>query len=251
LAGLQEISLESEASTKVRHDSRQVPHIVVFPRQKLVLASGSPRRRELLKMIGLEFEVAVPDVHEGSFETSEPSVFVTELALAKALSVSHRFREAVVVGADTVVVLDRERLGKPSDATEAASMLRVLGGRTHTVYTGVALVDTDSGLSQTGYERSSVTMKELSEGEISRYVATNEPMDKAGSYGIQGIGAVFIKRINGCYFNVMGLPLARLYAMAEEFAARLESERPSAGSAERSQRSGRRTRDQGDKGERK
>ena len=201
--------------------------MLVLPRGKLVLASGSPRRRELLEMIGLKFELAVPDVHETSLHEDQPSRFVTEIALAKAQSVSSGFEGALVLGADTIVVLDGRILGKPRDEAEAAGMLRALSGRTHEVYTGVALVDTETGLGRTGFERSQVTMKTLSEEEIARYVATREPADKAGSYGIQGFGAIFIQHIKGCYFNVMGLPLARLYQMLEELSGELRTGRTS------------------------
>ncbi len=192
------------------------PGILLFPRDRLVLASGSPRRHELLRMIGLDFDVVLPDIEEDDFPRADPARFAQELALAKARSVRDRFSSAVIVGADTVVVLDGCLLGKPRGEAEACEMLRTLRGRTHTVYTGVALLDVESGLSLTGHERSAVTMEDLSDEEISRYVATGEPMDKAGSYGIQGVGAVFINHISGCYFNVMGLPLARLYKMARE-----------------------------------
>jgi septum formation protein len=197
--------------------------ILTLPEGKLVLASGSPRRRELLEMIGLEFELVVPDVHEASPHESEPSRFVTEIALAKAQSVSAGVKDALVLGADTVVVLDGRILGKPRDESDAAGMLRALSGRTHEVYTGLALVDTRTGLTKSGFERSEVTMKKLTEEEVARYVATREPADKAGSYGIQGLGAVLIEHIKGCYFNVMGLPLARFYQMLEEFSSELET----------------------------
>ena len=199
--------------------------ILRLPREKLVLASGSPRRRELLEMIGLDFELVVPDVHEESLHENEPSRFVTEIALAKAQSVSSGVREALVLGADTIVVLGGRILGKPRDESDAAEMLRALSGRTHEVYTGMALVDAQTGIAKTGFERSEVTMKRLTEEEITRYVATREPADKAGSYGIQGLGAVFIQHIKGCYFNVMGLPVAKFYQMLEELSLELEARR--------------------------
>ncbi|MBN1504913.1 MAG: septum formation inhibitor Maf [Candidatus Eisenbacteria bacterium] len=203
--------------------------IVTLPGWRLVLASGSPRRRELLRMIGMDFELRVPDVRETSQHESEPSRFVTELALAKAKSVSVGEEGALVLGADTVVVLDGRILGKPRDDAEAARMLRALSGRTHEVYTGVALVDAETGLAKTGFERSEVTMKRLTEEEVSRYVATREPCDKAGSYGIQGLGAVFIQYIKGCYFNVMGLPVAKFYQMANELSEELRGRRSKGG----------------------
>ncbi|MCX5801156.1 MAG: Maf family protein [Candidatus Eisenbacteria bacterium] len=191
------------------------------PRKRMVLASGSPRRRELVKMIGLEFELAVPEIHEDSAPHARPSKFVVELALAKALSLAQRFPNAVILGADTVVVLDGRILGKPRSVADARRMLRALSGRTHVVYTGLALVDVPTGVRETAYEKSRVTMKNIGNAEIDDYLATGEPMDKAGSYGIQGFGAVFIKHINGCFFNVMGLPVARLYDMLRELSEKL------------------------------
>jgi septum formation protein len=192
------------------------------PRKRIVLASGSPRRRELVKMIGLEFELAVPEIHEGSVPTSRPSSFVVELALAKALSLAHKFPNAVILGADTVVVLDGRVLGKPRDLRDARTMLHTLSGKTHMVYTGLALVDVPTGLRETCCEKSLVTMTDITDEEIDSYLATGEPMDKAGSYGIQGFGAVFIKHIDGCFFNVMGLPVARLYDMLKRLSRKLE-----------------------------
>ena len=206
-----------------RGDSSAGRGMMTLPRERLVLASASPRRRELLEMIRLDFELAVPDVHETSLHENDPPRFVTEIALAKALSVSAGFSGAVVLGADTIVVLDGRILGKPRDESDAERMLRTLSGRTHEVYTGIALVDTETDLRRTGFERSEVTMKRLTEDEIARYVATGEPADKAGSYGIQGHGAIFIEHIKGCYFNVMGLPLARFYLMVEELSRELHT----------------------------
>jgi len=191
------------------------------PRKRLVLASVSPRRRELVRMMGLKFELAVPEVREDHTPRARPSDFVVEWALAKALSLAHRFPNGVILGADTVVVLDKKILGKPRNLSDARAMLRRLSGKTHTVYTGLALVDVLTDIRETGYEKSLVTMKTMTNVEIDDYLATGEPMDKAGSYGIQGFGAVFIKHINGCFFNVMGLPVARLYDMLKELSKKL------------------------------
>jgi septum formation protein len=199
--------------------------LVEAPRERIVLASGSPRRRELLHMIGLSFEVAVPSIDETLRPDADPSSFVMNLAMKKALSVAENFPSALLIGADTVVVLDGRVLGKPEDPGDAERMLRALSGRTHTVYTGVALLDAGSGLKSTAFEMSLVTMKELTDTEIRSYVRTGEPMDKAGSYGIQGVGGIFITNIKGCFFNVMGLPVGRLYDMLKEFGGRLEDER--------------------------
>ncbi|KPJ59897.1 MAG: hypothetical protein AMJ46_08980 [Latescibacteria bacterium DG_63] len=198
--------------------------LVPCPRERIVLASGSPRRRDLLRMIGLKFEVAVPEVDEATLPQADPAGFVVKRALCKAMSLTSRFPGALMIGADTVVILDGRVLGKPVDSSDAERMLGALSGRTHAVYTGVALVDVKTGLTETGYERSLVTMKELSEAEIRSYLKTGEPMDKAGSYGIQGLGGIFIKHINGCFFNVMGLPIGRLYEMLTAFSGRLAQE---------------------------
>jgi septum formation protein len=191
------------------------------PRKRIVLASGSPRRRELVKMMGLKFELAVPEIREDLVPRARPSSLVVDLALAKALSLTGKFPDGVILGADTVVVLDGRILGKPRDLADARAMLRTLSGRTHTVYTGLALVDVPTGLRETCCEKSLVTMKRITDEEIDRYLATGEPMDKAGSYGIQGFGAVFIKHINGCFFNVMGLPVGRLYDMLKDLSKSL------------------------------
>jgi len=191
------------------------------PRKRIVLASGSPRRRDLVKMMGLKFELAVPEIHEDLVPRAKPSSLVVELALAKALSLIGKFPNAAILGADTVVVLDGRILGKPRDRSDARAMLRTLSGRTHTVYTGLALVDVPTGLRETCCEKSLVTMKRINNEEIDRYLATGEPMDKAGSYGIQGFGAVFIKHIDGCFFNVMGLPVGRLYDMLKDLSKKL------------------------------
>ncbi|UCF79852.1 MAG: septum formation inhibitor Maf [Candidatus Eiseniibacteriota bacterium] len=191
----------------------------------MVLVSGSPRRRRLLEMIGLRFEVAVPEVDEGELLEGEPEQVVVELALRKALSVANGYPEALLIGADTVVVLEGRVLGKPEDATQAEGMLRVLSGKTHTVYTGLALVDTRTGMRWTAYERSLVRMKRLAESEIAAYVRTGEPLDKAGSYGIQGLGSIFISDVNGCFFNVMGLPVRRLYEMLVQCSRELAQRR--------------------------
>jgi len=177
----------------------------------IVLASGSPRRCELLKMIGLEFEV-VPAETEREIDANLPiDRAVIDVALGKGREVSEKVgSDVLVLSADTVVVCDDEVFGKPKDADDAFEMLRKLSGRTHQVYTGVALLR--SGSEDTFCERTDVTFRAMTVSEISDYIATGEPMDKAGAYAVQGIGAVFVERINGDFFNVVGLPLCKLYA---------------------------------------
>ena len=197
----------------------------------LVLASASPRRRALLTQVGYRFEVHPAHIPEDPLPGEDPIVYVTRLAREKAEAV---FRELssvntvpenlrplprpdvqplAVLGADTTVTLDNAILGKPEDAADAARILRLLSGRTHRVITGVALV-TAKG-SEVAAEATAVRFLTLSDEEIAAYVATGEPMDKAGAYAIQGRAARWIPRIEGCYFNVMGLPLALVCSLLE------------------------------------
>lgn len=182
----------------------------------LVLASASPRRAELLRGVGVPFEVVVPQISEDRQEAADSVESLAKgIALAKATSVSRSRQGRIVVGADTLVVCDDEVLGKPRSETEATEMLERLSGRDHSVVTGVALCRSENGEveSVVECERTIVTFKRLGKDEISAYVATGEPFDKAGGYGIQGKGAFLVERIAGCYFNVVGLPLSRLYEM--------------------------------------
>ena len=190
-----------------------VPHII--------LASGSPRRRELMTALQLPFEVIVSHADEEVEEGLSPTQIVESLALRKASSVRDTMEpdaaEAVIVGSDTIVVLDGEVLGKPVDHSEAVRMLTALQGRTHEVFTGVACLHTGNGMTRISSRRTLVTMKPLDEQSIRAYVATGEPADKAGAYGIQGLGATLVEAIEGCYFNVVGLPVSLLTDMLSEF----------------------------------
>jgi septum formation protein len=195
----------------------------------LVLASASPRRRELLAQVGYRFEVHPAHIPEDPLPSEDPIVYVTRLAREKAEAV---FRELTshsgppkvpldeqslaVLGADTTVTLDNAILGKPEDAADAARILRLLSGRTHRVITGVALV-TEKG-AEVAAEATAVRFLTLSDEDIAEYVASGEPMDKAGAYAIQGRAARWIPRIEGCYFNVMGLPLALVCSLLESCA---------------------------------
>jgi septum formation protein len=185
----------------------------------LVLASASPRRKELLIQAGYEFKVIPANVPEERRPGEDPTAFVTRLAQKKAQSVfdqldSHASRDRLLVlGADTIVVIPEGILGKPRDSADATRMLRLLSGRTHQVVTGVCLIS--KAKTEVAAEATSVTMREISEKEIAAYIATGEPMDKAGAYAIQGYAARWIPRIDGCYFNVVGLPLARVATMIE------------------------------------
>ncbi|NLT95615.1 MAG: septum formation inhibitor Maf [Clostridia bacterium] len=183
----------------------------------IVLASGSPRRAELLRQINLPFSIMVSDIDENNVEMVEPKEWVQLLASAKARDIAARLGKGLVIGADTVVVLDNKVLGKPRDTKEAIEMLEFLSGRTHQVMTGIALVDAEKGKKLTDVEITQVKFRELSKKEIEAYVASGEPMDKAGAYGIQGLGAVLVEGISGCYFNVVGLPLNRLVQCLKNF----------------------------------
>ncbi|MBW3660446.1 MAG: Maf family protein [Gemmatimonadetes bacterium] len=183
----------------------------------LVLASGSPRRKAILGLLGLEFEVLpAPEHVEAPPESGEPpETFAVRTARAKADAVAEGRRSALVVGADTIVVIGGEILGKPAGPGEAAAMLRRLAGRENVVLTAVAVRGPD-GIATSGIESTRVRFRGLSDPEIDAYVATGEPLDKAGAYGIQGYGAALVEGIEGCYFNVMGLPVVRLLSLLEE-----------------------------------
>jgi septum formation protein len=182
----------------------------------LVLASASPRRVALLRQVGAVFTVVDPGPDRDWPGTADPRHGVRALALEKARRVAARRPDRVVIGADTVVVLRGERLGKPHDADQAAAMLRRLHGRTHEVWTGLAVVR--GGELRTASERATVQFARLEPAEIEAYARSGEPLDKAGGYGIQGMAAQFVRRIEGDYTTVVGLPLARLRQVLAEFA---------------------------------
>ena len=182
----------------------------------VVLASASPRRRELLELLGLAFDVVPADADESWRNGESPAVHAERLARAKAAAGARE--GAVTVGADTIVVVDGEILGKPADRDQAAAMLRRLGGREHVVVTAIAVAF--EGRCASAAVSTRVWFRPLDEAAIRAYVATGEPMDKAGAYGIQGFGAVLVERIEGDYFTVMGLGLARLVDLLGEVGLR-------------------------------
>lgn len=182
----------------------------------LVLASASPRRKLLLGLVGFEFEVVPPAVDEEEHADEDPVTHVVRLAEVKARSVAAGRESGLVLGADTIVLLDGEILEKPADEEEAFRMLTRLSGVWHVVYTGLAVVDAGTGESAAGYETTRVRIREMSPDEIRAYIKTGEPMDKAGSYGIQGYGAAIVETVEGCYFNVVGLPLVRLLRLLKD-----------------------------------
>ncbi len=187
---------------------------------KVILASASPRRKELLTQIGIDFEVCVSTCEEKITKTV-PAEVVCELSAQKALDVWQKVKQplSIVIGADTVVAYNGKILGKPADKEDAVRMLTMLSGNTHEVYTGVTFCYEEDSVEKvhTFYERTSVTFYPMSPEEIENYVASGDPMDKAGSYGIQGSFAAYVKEIEGDYNNVVGLPVGRLYQEIKEF----------------------------------
>lgn len=185
-------------------------------KEQWILASASPRRRELLKRLGIKFQV-IPAKREEKITKTSPADVVMELARQKAAEVAEGFFDdphfQVIIGADTVVSFDGQILGKPKDEEDAFRMLSLLSGQTHQVYTGVTVILGRGGKfhMHTFYACTDVTMYSMSREEILRYIATKDPMDKAGAYGIQSLGGIYVKEIHGDYNNVVGLPLARLY----------------------------------------
>ena len=190
-----------------------------------ILASGSPRRKHLLQQLGVAFEIQVSDVEESFDERLSPEEIVEQIALRKVQSIGQQNGRALVLAADTIVVLDGEILGKPADPEEAIQMLRRLSGNSHVVYTGLALLHRPSDRLVTAHEKTTVYFDEMSDEEIISYVSSGSPMDKAGGYGIQDDrGGLFIERIEGDFYNVVGLPLHRLYnVIKQEFGDLLQA----------------------------
>lgn len=177
----------------------------------LILASASPRRAELLRNARISFTVEPAHVAEWPLSGEEPVRYAQRLARDKACAIFEKYPDSVVLGADTIVVVDEHLLEKPADVSDAARMLRLLSGRTHQVITGVCLIA--PRYEQTEAESTEVRFSILSEPEIAHYIQTGEPMDKAGAYAIQGMASRWVERIDGCYFNVVGLPIPRVYRM--------------------------------------
>jgi septum formation protein len=186
---------------------------------RLILASNSPRRRELLQNAGFEFDVQPSEIEENRLPDESPEEFARRLAREKALDVaSHSDAGKLVLGADTVVAINGEILEKPVDAADASRMLRTLSGHTHRVITGVCLIRAPETLLAWTHETTSVTFRNLTDEEIDSYVASGEPFDKAGGYAIQGLASRFVTRIEGCYFNVVGLPIPLVYEIVKSLA---------------------------------
>ena len=180
---------------------------------KIILASTSPRRKELLESIGLKFEIQPSDYEEDMTLKMPPKKLAEFLSLNKARSVAQENNDAIVIGADTIVVLGKQVLGKPHTEKEAKKMLKMISGKVHSVITGVTVIDTSKNIMITKSVETKVWIKKLSPKEIESYVASKEPLDKAGAYAIQGLGSLIVKKIEGDYSNVVGLPL---FALREE-----------------------------------
>lgn len=178
----------------------------------IILASNSPRRKNLLELIDLPFKVITSSVHEDFNIDLKPIEFAKHYANLKALDVADSNPDSLVIGADTIVVLDDEIIGKPVDEKDSKAMLKKLSGRTHTVITGVSLVWRERNIEDTFHEKTKVTFQKLSDEQIQYYVDNYHPLDKAGSYGIQDWFAVCVKKIDGCFYNVMGMPLSNFYS---------------------------------------
>ncbi|PYI52222.1 Maf family protein [Paenibacillus flagellatus] len=190
----------------------------------LILASGSPRRQELIRTLGLPYRIDAADVDESMPEGTPPGTYVEQLSLRKARAVIGRANAGepgIVIGSDTVVVLDGRILGKPKDEDDAFAMLSAIEGRAHHVYTGIACIDVRTGRELVRHETTRVTMKPMDAERIRRYIATREPMDKAGAYAVQGIGALLVAGIEGDFFTVVGMSVRLLGEMLEEMGVRV------------------------------
>ena len=184
---------------------------------KIYLASQSPRRAHLLSLIGFSFEVIPSNIDENAIEEPIPEKHVQALSLAKAQKVAETVEHGLVIGADTIVVLKDEILGKPASSVDATKMLSKLSGQTHTVFTGFSLIEKPNWRTASDYEQTFVRFRNLFDWEIENYVNTQNPMDKAGAYGIQDQSAVFADRIEGCFYNVVGFPLSKFYTTLLNF----------------------------------
>jgi septum formation protein len=190
--------------------------------KKIILASASPRRKELLSLVKLEFEVIPSQVEENIENEPFSTELIENLAAEKASDVAGKINyPAIVIGSDTVVLINNKILGKPKDKKDAFDMLKTLSGHTHQVISAIAVIDTETGKTLKDSVISDVTFKELSDEEINAYIETGEPMDKAGAYAIQGLGVMFVKSINGCYSNIVGISVFKLAEMLKEFGVKL------------------------------
>jgi septum formation protein len=194
-------------------DKRSIADLL--DKEKFILASSSPRRAEILTRERVRFEISIPASYNEETNFSDPVAHVLEASRGKAQSVADQVEDGIVLGADTVVVLDGEILGKPKDEDHALFLLKRLSGRTHRVYTGVTLINKPAGKAISDYDLTKVKFNQLDETRIRDYIATGEPMDKAGAYGIQGMGNLLVDHIEGSLDNVIGLPTEKLRRMLD------------------------------------
>ncbi len=190
---------------------------VIIKDPPIILASHSPRRKELLHQIGVQFVSDPTDVDERMHPGESPEDYAVRVSQDKAQTAARRTKTGIIIAADTIVVLDDQVLGKPVDARDAERMLGMLSGKVHLVISGLTVMDAVTGKTETRTSVTKVWFRSLSPDEVASYVASREPLDKAGAYGIQGKGALLVERIEGCYFNVVGLPLAMLGEMLLDF----------------------------------
>jgi septum formation protein len=187
----------------------------------IVLASTSPRRRELLEKIGLVFKVEPSDYPEDLVSHLKPEELVINISQNKARAVAAKYPDAIIIAADTIGIIGKRVIGKPHTATEAIAMLKLLSGRSHLVITGLSVMDSKSDKIVSRSVQTRVYFRKLADSEVRHYVATGEPLDKAGAYAIQGLGSLLVEKINGDYYNVMGLPLNVLSQILQEFGVNL------------------------------
>jgi septum formation protein len=206
--------------------------ILAVKERPIILASGSPRRQEILSSLCLPLTIVPSEIDETQFRSGSAFEHVKKLAELKASEVAQRLNSGLVIGADTVVVIDDQILEKPRDVADAHEMLNRLSGRWHEVLTGVCLIKPETGDRRSGCEITKVKFASLQPDEVKWYIATGEPMDKAGAYAIQGYGALFIERIEGDYLNVVGLPLRLVYCLAAALGVDLKSDLTRAGGGE-------------------
>lgn len=185
--------------------------------EKIILASSSPRRKELLEKYNLNLHIFPAKIEESYGKDEMPEQIAMTLALQKALWVEKHFKEEIIISADTIVVLENEILNKPMDEKHAFHMLKKLNGKEHRVITGLSIIKANTDLKVIDFETTIVKFRNISDEKIKRYIKTKEPMDKAGAYGIQGYGQVLVENLNGCYSNVVGLPLGKLDYLLDEF----------------------------------
>ena len=180
-------------------------------KKKIILASTSPRRHGMARQMGLEFEIVPSNYEENMSVDLNPEKLAMTLAYGKAKEVSERIKEGIILGIDTFVVFNNKKLGKPKSKEEAFETLKVLSGKIHEVYSGIAIINCETGVEIKDFEVTKVKFRKLNDDEINSYIKTGEPMDKAGAYGIQGLGSIFVEKVDGCYTNVVGFPVYNIY----------------------------------------